>query len=228
MAAWIYCDLSCPVAERKNFLVELLWVINRGASIWPAYKISEHEIENMTVTETKKRHMPLAQLKIMFFFFLTQGHYSYQVSCTRLKSEPVLLLQNVNRVLWPSHTPDMLPNHCSLHRDNTPAHDTLTVWEFLAKKFVIKLEYPLYLQDLALKTFSYSQNSHAFSEIHKFRHMQWPSWRAFQKKGFSNVLNNGNTDSLSVLLCKLTTLKVIEAISVKIIKYFFYGGFQRT
>jgi len=45
--------------------------------------------------------MPLAQLKIMFFFFLTQGYYSQQVSCTRLKSEPVLLLQNVNEVLWP-------------------------------------------------------------------------------------------------------------------------------
>jgi hypothetical protein len=75
MAAWIYSDLSCPVAERKIFLVELSWVINRGASIWSANKISKHEIENMTVNENKKRHRPLAQLKIMFFFFLTQGHY---------------------------------------------------------------------------------------------------------------------------------------------------------
>jgi hypothetical protein len=101
MGPWIYSDLTCPVAERKNFSVQLSWVINRGASIWSANKISKHKIENMTVKEIKKRHMPLAQLKIMFFFFLTQGHYSHQVSCTELKSKPVLLLQNVKKVLWP-------------------------------------------------------------------------------------------------------------------------------
>jgi hypothetical protein len=82
-------------------LVELSWVMNRGASIWSANNISKQEIDNITVTETKKRHTPLAQLKIMFFLFLTQEHYSHQVSCTRLKSEPLLLLQNTKKVLCP-------------------------------------------------------------------------------------------------------------------------------
>jgi hypothetical protein len=149
----------------------------------------------------------------MFFFFLTQGHYSHQVSCTRLKSEPVSLLQNVNKVLWPFIT----------NTRHVAQSLKLALWQYpcmwhtyclgvFGQKFVIKLEYPLYLQDLALKSFGYSQNSHTFSETHKFRHMQRPSWWAFQN--FSDVLNSGNTDSLCVLLCKVTTLKVTEAINV--------------
>jgi len=66
------------VVERKKISVELSWVINHGASIRSANIISMHDIENITVTETKKRHLPLAQLKIMFFFFLTHIKFPAQ------------------------------------------------------------------------------------------------------------------------------------------------------
>jgi hypothetical protein len=77
----------------------------------------------------------------------------------------------------------MWPNHCSLHRDSTPAHDTYCLG-VLAKKFVIKLEYPPYLQDLALKTFGYSQNSHAFRETHNIQAHAMTILMSIPKEGF--------------------------------------------
>jgi hypothetical protein len=44
--------------------------------------------------------------------------------------------------------------------------------------------------------------------------MRRPSWTVFQKRSSRNVLSSGNTDSLSVLVCKQTTSKVTATISV--------------
>jgi hypothetical protein len=48
-----------------------------------------------------------------------------------------------------------------LHHDNAPAHDTLTIWEFLAKKIYKKIGI-----SIILATFGpgYSQKGHAFSD----------------------------------------------------------------
>jgi hypothetical protein len=41
------------------------------------------------------------------------------------------------------------PDAWILHHDNALAHDALTVWEFLAKKSIMKLDHPPYSPDLA-------------------------------------------------------------------------------
>ena len=46
------------------------------------------------------------------------------------------------------------------------------------------------------------------------RDMQRQSWRAFQKRGFRNVVNSENAYSLNVLLCEETALNVTGTTSV--------------
>jgi len=46
------------------------------------------------------------------------------------------------------------------------------------------LEYPPYLQDLALKTFGYSQNSHAFRETHNIQAHAMTILMSIPKEGF--------------------------------------------
>jgi hypothetical protein len=45
--------------------------------------------------------------------------------------------------------PEPWPDAWILHHDNALAHDALAVWEFLAKKSIMKLDHPPYLPDLA-------------------------------------------------------------------------------
>ena len=45
--------------------------------------------------------------------------------------------------------PELWRNRWNLHQDNTPAHNTLPVKEFLANKNITVLEHPLYSPDLA-------------------------------------------------------------------------------
>jgi transposase len=45
--------------------------------------------------------------------------------------------------------PELWPDAWILHHYNALAHDVLAVWEFLAKKLIIKLEHPPYSPDLA-------------------------------------------------------------------------------
>jgi hypothetical protein len=53
---------------------------------------------------------------------------------------------------------ELWPDAWILHHDNSPAHDTLTVQECLAKKSILKLDHPPYSPDLAHATLGYSQN----------------------------------------------------------------------
>jgi hypothetical protein len=75
------------------------------------------------------------------------------------------------------------PDAWLFHHDNAFAHDVLAVREFLAKKSIMKLDHPPYSPDLA-----------------------------FQNRSSRNVLSSGNTDSVSVLVCKESTLKVSATI----------------
>jgi hypothetical protein len=45
--------------------------------------------------------------------------------------------------------PKLWPAKWILHHDSAPAHDELRVCEFLAKKFITKMDHPPYSPDLA-------------------------------------------------------------------------------
>jgi hypothetical protein len=49
--------------------------------------------------------------------------------------------------------PELRPNDWILHHDKAPAHKTLSVKEFLARKSIIEIEHPLSSPDLALNDF---------------------------------------------------------------------------
>jgi hypothetical protein len=49
--------------------------------------------------------------------------------------------------------PELWPDAWILHHDSALAHDVLTVWEFLTKKSILKLDYPPHSPDLALCDF---------------------------------------------------------------------------
>jgi histone-lysine N-methyltransferase SETMAR len=44
---------------------------------------------------------------------------------------------------------EIWPDAWILHHDNAPAYDALAVWEFLAKKSILKLDHPPYSPDLS-------------------------------------------------------------------------------
>jgi len=75
-------------------------------------------------------------------------------------------------------------------------------------------------QTLPHVTFGYSQKWRSLWTVTDFqtsltlRNTQWPSRAAFHNRGSSNILNNGNTDSLTELQHHGTTLKVTSTISV--------------
>jgi hypothetical protein len=52
--------------------------------------------------------------------------------------------------------------------------------------------------------------------------------QSIPEEEFRNILTRGNTDSLSVLVCKETTSKVTATIRVQVIKYSFYRGIPGT
>jgi hypothetical protein len=70
------------------------------------------------------------------------------------------------------------------------------------------------MQDLAMKNFwLFSKQPCIFRNLQIQAHAMI-ILMSIPKNGFSDVLNSGNIDSLRVLLCKVTTLKVTEAINV--------------
>jgi hypothetical protein len=59
---------------------------------------------------------------------------------------------NGRRRLWESFwkkRPKLWNDKYNLHHDIAPAHDVLRVPEFLAKKFIIKIDHPTYLPHLS-------------------------------------------------------------------------------
>jgi hypothetical protein len=64
--------------------------------------------------------------------------------------------------------------------------------------------------------------------IKAFRDIHWPSRTAVHKRGFSTVLNSGNTNLPNVLLYKKTTAKATTTISMQAIKHTFYKAILGT
>jgi hypothetical protein len=102
-------------------------------------------------------------MKIVFFEFLEQGRTVNQHSYLEILAR---LHEAVHQ-----RRPELWPDVWILHHDSALAHDALTVWEFLAKKFIMKLDHPPYSPDLAPSDFwlfpelKTALKGHRFSDI---------------------------------------------------------------
>jgi hypothetical protein len=69
----------------------------------------------------------------------------------RTNSNSTVLFEVLTRLqesVWRKR-PELWPDKWILHHDNAPAHDALSVRQFLAKKSITKMDHPLYSPDLA-------------------------------------------------------------------------------
>jgi histone-lysine N-methyltransferase SETMAR len=52
-----------------------------------------------------------------------------------------------------TNRPELWPNDWILHHENSPAHKTLSIKQFMAQKSITEMEHPPYSPDLALNDF---------------------------------------------------------------------------
>jgi hypothetical protein len=103
------------------------------------------------------------QMKIIHFEFLEEGRTMNQHCYLKI------LARLREAVSW--RRPDLWHDAWILYHDNALAHDVLTVWDFLSKKSIVKLDHPPYLPDLAPCDFwlfpkqKTVLKSHRFSDI---------------------------------------------------------------
>jgi histone-lysine N-methyltransferase SETMAR len=79
-------------------------------------------------------------MKIVHFEFLEQGRTVNQHCCL----EVLARLREIDS----RRRPELWPDDWIMHHDNALPHDALAVWEFLAKKSIMKLDHPPYSPDL--------------------------------------------------------------------------------
>jgi histone-lysine N-methyltransferase SETMAR len=118
----------------------------------PETKRQSMQWKTQTSPRPKKARLSRSQVKTMLvcFFdhkrivhceFIAQGQtvnqQCYLEVLTRLR-------ESVRR-----NRPGLWPDKWTLHRDNAPAHDALTVREFLAKNSITKMDHPPYSPHLA-------------------------------------------------------------------------------
>jgi hypothetical protein len=80
-------------------------------------------------------------MKIVHFEFLERGRTVNQ----HCYLEILARLREAVR----QRRPELWPDAWILHHDNALSHDVLAVWEFLAKKSIMKSDHPPYSPDLA-------------------------------------------------------------------------------
>jgi histone-lysine N-methyltransferase SETMAR len=85
------------------------------------------------------------QIKIVHFEFLEQGQIVNQHCYLEILAR---LCEAVCQ-----RKPELWSDAWILHHDNAPAPDMLIVWEFLAKKSIMKLDHPPYSPNLAQSDF---------------------------------------------------------------------------
>lgn len=98
------------------------------------------------------------------------------------------------------------------------------VWEFLAKKLILKSDHPSCSPDYPLCDFWLFPNWKPlwrvidFQTLPLFRDMWQPFWIEFQKRGSNTLLKRENTAWLSILLCRDVALRWQELLACKVMK----------
>lgn len=93
---------------------------------------------------------------------------------------------------------------------------------FFVDKFITNFIYWLHMPYWALHNFwlfpgqKTAFRGHNYQTLSTLKNMLWPSWRKLQKRDSHSVLNDGNTDSQSILLGQARTLKALGTISVSV------------
>jgi transposase len=122
----------------------------------------------------KKARMSRAQVKTMLIYFLDHKgivHFEFLEQGRTVNQNCYLEILTRLREAVRRRRPKRQPDAWILHHDNASAHDALDVREFVAKKSIMKLDYPPYSPDLTpcdlrlfpkLKT---ALKGHRFSDI---------------------------------------------------------------
>ena len=104
----------------------------------------------------RKAHMSRLQVKTMLMcFFDHKGVVQYKfIAQGQMVNQHCYLevLTRLQECVWRKR-PRLWLNKWILHHDYAPTHDTLRVYEFLAKNSITKMDHPPYSPDLALCDF---------------------------------------------------------------------------
>ena len=122
-------------------------------SIRPGNKTTEHVVENIEFTSTKKSRMSRSQVKTMLVcFFDHKGivHYEFTAQGQTVNQQCYLEVLTRLRESFRRKRTGLWPGKWILHHENAPAHDVLKVREFLAKNSITKMDHPLYSSDSPL------------------------------------------------------------------------------
>lgn len=167
-------------------------------------EMKHHSIQWKTLHHRdQERHMPWHQVQTVFCFFNHKGVCSFWVSWTGSKHEPALLLENTGMVVaWCCSSEKTWTSAWCLHLASWqfiyPWH--AYVWEFLAKKLILKSDRLSYSPDFPLCYFWVFPNWKPLWSVTDFqtfpicKYMWQPFWRELQNRGFSTVLKSENTD----------------------------------
>jgi histone-lysine N-methyltransferase SETMAR len=102
--------------------------------------------------QLKKARMSRSQVKTkLVCFFHHKGiiHYEFIAQGQMVNQQCYLeVLTRLQESVWKKR-PRLWPDKRILYHDNAPAHDALSVSEFLAKNSITKMDHPTYSPDLA-------------------------------------------------------------------------------
>jgi len=123
---------------------------NLGIYVWPGNQATINAVEVNIISKTKKARTSRSKFKAMLFSdiqaivmseWVPSGQTVNQQFYIKVLSK---LSERVRR-----KRPELWRNGWILHQDNTPAHNALSVKQFLANKNISVLEHPPYSPDLA-------------------------------------------------------------------------------
>ena len=151
-------DLSRDVLEQLEGNPEFLDNVITGDETWvfqydPETKRQSLQWKTAGSPRPKKARMSRARIKVMLivFFdnkgrvhheFVPQGQTVNQHFYKEVLSRLIARIRRSRRDLWEN-------NRWILHHDNAPAHNALSIRQFLAEKQITTLEHPPYSPDLA-------------------------------------------------------------------------------
>lgn len=126
---------------------------NVDFSIWPWNKTSMHALEDIDFTKDQKTRMSKSKLKVMrIVFFDIKGviMIKWVPQGQTVNQKYYIEVLTKLREWVRKRRPDLWENNSwLLHQDNAPAHNAISVRQFLANKRITVLEHSPYFLDLA-------------------------------------------------------------------------------